>query len=167
MKLQIESTGDVKRIFDMVVNKYPDEFSFLVENAVFQFTARETPTYDEDGMEIAATAQRLSNRERDLYGSDFEICVYSEYWETLDDSRKERLIYHELLHCYVEPDEDDESYPKYDRDDRVVIGMIPHDLVVKTFKAEIEQFGLAEGDLKLAEFFYKAYKKYLNQNGRS
>lgn len=165
MKLEIEKSGDVERIFNSVIEKYEDEFGFLTENAIFQFTTRETPTYDEDANPIAATAQKLSNRERDLYGSDFEICVYWEYWESLTDSQKERLIYHELLHCYVDVDEEDETYPKYDKDERVVIGIVPHDLVVKTFKAEIEEFGLSSGDLQLAEFFYNQYKKYLEQHG--
>lgn len=164
MKLKIDKTGDVERIFKIVTKKYEDEFSFLCENAIFQFTTREKPLYDEEGLEIAATAQKLSNRERDLYGSDFEICVYLEYWETLSDVQKERIIYHELLHCYVYPDDEDESYPAYDKDERVVISMVPHDLVVKTFQAEIEEFGLSESDLSIAEFFYKQYKKYLDNH---
>lgn len=161
MKLELEKSGDVERIFNKVVEDYPDEFQFITENTMFQFTTREVATYDDEGRTIAATASKLSNRERDLYGSDFEICVYWEYWETLDDTQKERLIYHELLHCYVELDEEDESYPKYDKDERVVIGIVPHDLVVKTFKAEIEEFGLSYDDLEIAEFFYHQYKKYL------
>ena len=165
MKLQIEQTGDVERIFTRVIEKYEDDFSFLAENAVFQFTTRETATYDEDGQTIAATAQRLSNRERDLYGSDFEICVYLDYWETLTDAQKERLIYHELLHCWIAEDEESPGYPAFDRDNRIVIGITPHDLVVKTFRAEIEQFGLDNSDLSLAEFFYKQYKRYLEQHG--
>ena len=154
-------SGDVERIFNMVIEEYPDDFQFLTENAIFQFTTRQDPTYDDDGNTVAATAHKLSNRERDLYGSDFEICVYMEYWETLVDEQKKRLIYHELLHCWVEPDPEDDSYPKYDKDERVVTGILPHDLVVKTFKAEIEQFGLDSGDLELAEFFHAQYEEYL------
>lgn len=165
MKLRLEETGDVERIFNIVIGKYPEEFEFISENAVFQFTVRENPTYDDDGLPIAATAARLSNRERDLYGSDFEICVHLDNWEELTDAQKIRLIYHELLHCWIARDEEDEDYPAYDKDDRVIIGMVPHDLVVRTFKAEIEQFGLQEGDLQLAEFFYKQYKKYMKQHG--
>ena len=166
MKLQIDKTGDVERIFKIVTEeKYQEEFEFLCENAIFQFTTREKPQYDEEGLEIAATAQRLSNRERDLYGSDFEICVYLEYWETLSDAQKERIMYHELLHCCVYEDEDDYGNPAFDNDGRIVISMVPHDLVVKTFQAEIEEFGLSESDLKLAEFFYNQYKKHLEKNG--
>ena len=161
MKLQLETTGDVERIFNSVIEKYPTEFEFLTSNAVFQFTTREKPQYDDDGLEIAATAQRLSNRERDLYGSDFEICVYLDYWDTLSDIQKERLIYHELLHCYLYEDEENPSEPLFDNDGRLQISMITHDLVVKTFQSEIIEFGLSDSDLKTAEFFYRQYKKYL------
>lgn len=162
MKLELEKSGSVERIFNEVIEEYPDEFEFLSENAVFQFTTREKPTYDEDGQEIAATAHKLSNRERDLYGSDFEICVYLPYWDELADEQRKRLIYHELLHCWVAEDEEDATYPAYDNDGRIIIGIVPHDLVVKTFKAEIEEFGLQSGDLPLAEFFYNQYKRYLD-----
>lgn len=167
MKLEMEQSGDVKRIFDMVVEEYPEHFKFLTENAMFQFTTRADPKYDDDGREIAASAQKLSNRERDLYGSDFEICIYEEYWSMLTDEQKKRLIFHELLHCEVAADEDDDTYPAYDKDDRVVIYCVPHDLIIKTFKEEIIEFGLEGDDLKVAEFLHNQYEEYLQSKKRN
>lgn len=164
MKLAIEETKDVEKIVNKVTLEYEEDFGYLFDNCVFQFTKRADPTYDDEGREIAATASKLSNRERDLYGSDFEICVYWPYYETLTVEQKERLIYHELLHCYIEFD--DNGDPAYDKDERVKIGCVPHDLVVKTFKQEIEEFGLSESDLAVAEFFYNQYSKYLEEKAK-
>lgn len=160
MKYDLDKDNTIHQVFDKVVNANPDDFSFLIENAKFIFTFRNKPTYDEDGYEVAAYARRVANRERDIYGTDFEICVYAPLWEELSDKKRERLIYHELLHCRIDEDEDAPGIPAYDSEDRVSIYIEPHDLVVKTFQKEIETFGLEGHDLKVAKFMTNAYKAW-------
>lgn len=160
MKHQLDNHNAIKKIFDAVVEEYPDDFDFVVRNANFIFTFRDKPMYDDEGNPIAAQAKSVSNRERDLYGTDFEICVFEELWDTLTEKGKKRLVYHELMHCRVEPSEDSEDEPSYDNDGRVVTYIEPHDLIIKTFKREIEVFGLQQMDVDVARFMSVHYKKY-------
>ena len=159
----MDDTEEIRLVFDAVINDYPDDFEFLAKYAKFQFTFREKPTYDEDGQPIAATAMRLSNRERDLYGADFEICCHKETWDYYNEDMKERLIFHELLHCQVAHDEEDEEIPAYDNDGRVYIYCVPHDIITKTFKREIEEFGLVGSDLDVASFMHKQYELHTSK----
>lgn len=160
MKYELDNKNEIKKTFDAVVEEYPDIFGFVVQNANFIFTFRDKPMYDDEGNPIAAQARSVNNRERDLYGTDFEICVYEELWSQLSPAGKKRLVFHELLHCRVEPDEENEDEPAYDKDGRVVIYIEPHDLIIKTFKQEIETFGLQTMDLDVAKFLSVHYKKY-------
>lgn len=148
-----EKEYDVKDIFDAVVEKYHDDFADLVENCNFLFTFRDSKIFDDEGMEIAAQAKLISKRERDLYGYDFEILFYEELWSTLTRKQKMRLMFHELLHCQVDYDEDDNV--AVDKDGRVVTYITPHDIVVKTFQREIELFGISPADMETAVFFSK------------
>ena len=101
-------------------------------------------------MEIAAQSKLINKRERDLYGYDFEILFYEALWNELSRKQKMRLMFHELLHCQIDYTEDDEV--AYDKDGRVVTYITPHDIVIKTFKREIELFGIGSCDMENATF---------------
>lgn len=167
MKLQMDNKEVIKKTFDKVVEKYVDDFEFVINNARFIFTFRNKPIYDDDGNEIAAQARKVANRERDLYGVDFEICVYEELWNELSETGKERLVYHELLHCAVEmeldEDEEETGNPAYDSEGRVSVYLVPHDIVIKTFKKEIETFGLYGSDIGTAKFMALHYKNLVSK----
>lgn len=146
-----ENEYDVKEIFDAVAEKFHDDVADVVENCNFLFSFRDSKIYDDEGMEIAAQAKLISKRERDLYGYDFELLFYEDLWNELNRKQKMRLVFHELLHCQVDYDEDDNV--AIDKDGRVVTYITPHDVVVKTFKREIELFGISPSDMETAMFF--------------
>lgn len=152
-----ENEYDVKEIFDAVAEKYHDDVADVVENCNFLFSFRDSKIYDDEGMEIAAQAKQISKRERDLYGYDFELLFYEELWTQLTRKQKMRLVFHELLHCQVDYDEDDNV--AIDKDGRVVTYITPHDIVVKTFRREIELFGISPSDMETAVFFSKQLAK--------
>lgn len=156
-----EKEYDVKEIFDAVVEKYEDDFVDIVNNCNFLFTFRDSKIYDDEGMEIAAQSKLINKRERDLYGYDFEILFYEELWNELSRKQKMRLMFHELLHCQVVYDEDDNVAT--DKDGRVVTYITPHDIVIKTFKREIELFGLSSADMENALFLAKEVVKKRKQ----
>jgi hypothetical protein len=160
VKFEVDRKEVIKKIFDKVIADYPDDFAFVAENAKFIFTFRDKPMRDDEGNMIAAFAKAVSNRERDIYGTDFEICVFEELWDELTAQQKEQLVYHEMLHCRVVEDEEIEGEPAYDNDGRVIIYIEPHDVIVKTFKREIEVFGLQRRDLDVSKFLALHYKKY-------
>jgi len=135
LKFQKDQTGNLKQFFETVRNEYFPNLSYCKINYIF----RTVPKKDDEGMLVLGQARKLSNRERDLYGFDFEICVHKASWKGLNSYDKERLAWHELNHCIVKLNEDGE--PKRDKADRMVIRLKRHDLVIKTFMEEIEKYG--------------------------
>lgn len=156
-----EKEYDVKEIFDTVVEKYHDDFADVIENCNFLFTFRDSKIYDDEGNEIAAQAKTINKRERDLYGYDFELFFYEELWVSLTRKQKIRLMFHELLHCKVDYDEDGDI--AIDRDGRIVTYITPHDVIIKTFKREIELFGISNQDMQTALFLAKQLAKSKKQ----
>lgn len=163
MLLVQDKTGELERVYKRVVEKYEDDFGFLANNSNFLFTWRDREQLDDEGKPIAATARVINKRERDLYGYDFEINAHKEYFDELSETEKDRLIYHELLHCVVLPDEENPDYPATDNDGRNIIFCQPHDVIIRTFKKEIERFGLRGSDIDTAKFLAKQYRNYIKR----
>jgi hypothetical protein len=151
-----DDKGDLEKIFKPLIEKH---FPNLTQ-AQFIYTYHDKPTFDDEGEPIAAFARKIPNKERDIYGPDFEISVFQEYWITLSDKQKRRLAYHELLHPRIEMEDEDSDTPALDDNGRLITWIEPHDLVIKTFKQEIEVFGLSKGDVKVAEFLSNALATY-------
>ena len=95
----------------------------------------------------------MSKYEQDVYGFDFEISVCEDVWEKFNADNRERIIFHELLHCRVELDEADRIL--LDKEDRPATYLQEHDLSLNTFKKEIEKYGLSTGSLETALFLQK------------
>lgn len=132
---------EVVKIFEEIIDSdYPD----LIGNCDINYTFRTKSRTDDEGCLILADATKLSNRERDLYGFDFEICIHKKSWIELSDSGKRRLAWHELKHLVIKTDADDD--PKYDKAGRVQIALLRHDLVIRTFFEEIKRFGPTESE---------------------
>lgn len=80
---------------------------------------------------------------------DFLILVDRAIWDSLDDVRRERLIYHELSH--VQAKETEFGTPKLGQDGRPMLKLVPHDSEI--FHAELVRYGLevcGQEDLALA-----------------
>jgi hypothetical protein len=136
LKFETDPTGRLKRFCESVRNKYFPKLSYVHINYVF----RSQPKKDDEGFIVLGEARKLSNRERDLYGFDFEICMFKKTWKAANDREKERLAWHELNHLIVKYGEVEEE-PKRDKAGRIAIAMRRHDLVLRTFMEEIEKFG--------------------------
>ena len=119
-------------------------------SAEFIYSFRNNEKSDDEGKIIVAEARKIGNKEKDLYGFDFEINMHADTWASAREEEKYRIAYHELCHCRVELDENDE--PKHDESGRIVTKMEPHDLYIKSFKSEMQLFGISKDVEELAEF---------------
>jgi hypothetical protein len=119
---------------DVRVKYFPN-----LDQAKFNYVFRTTFKKDDEGRLVIGEAQKLSTRERDLYGYDFQICVHKKTWLSAEKTEKIRIAWHELNHCMVIYD--GRTQPKRDRAGRINISMRPHDIVLKTFQEELKIFG--------------------------
>lgn len=110
-----------------------------------------------EGRAILAMTTKEGARNRDLYGVDFRLTVAHNLWVELSKKQRARLIWHELSHMTIEYDED--GVPLRDNEGRIKLFIEPHDLVVRTFKDEVSQFGLKSDDVSTAKFMGAAYRK--------
>ena len=99
------------------------------------------PEFDnKDGGMIVASVRKLPTRERDMYRKDIELRVNYDHWQEMSESQRYRTIFHELSHVEIEVDEGFEVV--LDEDERIKFHTKGHDIVIKSFKEEIEIFGL-------------------------
>lgn len=87
----------------------------------------------------AEQAERLWNRGDD---PDFLVLIDRAIWSSLDETRRERLVYHER--CHVVARENEYGVPTLDRAGRPRLALRPHDAEV--FYAEILRYGAAVTD---------------------
>jgi hypothetical protein len=68
---------------------------------------------------------------------DFLVMIDRAVFESLDNERRERVLYHEL--CHVVPREDEFGIPKLGQDGRLLLKIIPHDF--EFFDREVRRYG--------------------------
>lgn len=103
---------------------------------------------DANGLLTLGRCRKRGDLDRELDEFDFVILLNKEAWQTLDDTQKQALIFHELCHAQVVIDSD--GNPKQDDRDRLVCRIRKHD--VEEFRLVTEKFGLWTQDLaKLAQ----------------
>ncbi len=138
----------LEEIFEKVKKKYHPR----LEPVSILYTFRSDPKFDDEDRLVGAEARKLSNRERDLYRFDFEICVHEDTWNSLGNKSKRQLAWHELNHCKVIYETDDTGTetqtPDRDKAGRIQIKLVTHDVVVTTFREELDIFGPFPGDAK-------------------
>jgi len=156
-KFEKDTTGELDRFFEKCKKKYFPYIKDVKINYVF----RRKNKKDEEGMIVAGEAKRLSNKERDIYGYDFEICIYKKVWERSNLREKNRIAWHELNHLIVYLNQIDKK-PMLDKAKRIRIGMRPHDVVIKTFEKELMIFGPEDYEIKAI----KSINKYLKKKRR-
>jgi hypothetical protein len=142
-----DESGELEKIFTKIIE---EEFP-LLKNARFLYTWRRDEKRDEEGQVILASARKLQNRDRDVFAYDFNIEVWKEYWEKISEIEKEKLAFHELLHCRIKLDE--YGAKTYDTNGRLSIFIEPHDIIIRKFKAEVVKYGLDEGDKNIISFY--------------
>jgi hypothetical protein len=134
-------------IFSKLVKRH---FAHL-KKANLLLTYRDGEKHDKEGNLILAEARKISSKERDLFGFDFEICMDADQWNKSNMADKYRVAYHELCHCGVEMEEGTNEVV-FDENNRLKTYMIKHDIFLTSFKNEIEIFGFDGADKDVAEF---------------
>jgi hypothetical protein len=154
-----DETGELFNIAKkLVTSKKSTEFAHLKKVRIL-FTWRDTARKDDEGRSVAARASKLGPQIRDLIGKDAMIEVFEDIWPRLSPKWRVRLIKHELRHINVVFDEES-GEPKYDKDGRIKIEIVPHDVVIKTFKAEILEYGVSTTDLPAVAFLADVHRKH-------
>lgn len=139
---QVDESGDLKK---MVLRVMRDHKKLrVITNLRFLFTWRlGDPEYDsKEGSVIIASVRKLPTRERDIYGKDAELRFNLDAWQRMSDKQRYRAVFHELLHVTVELDEHINIVG--DEDGRVKFTLASHDVLIRTFKEELELYGLPD-----------------------
>jgi hypothetical protein len=98
---------------------------------------------DANGLLTLGRCRKRGDLDRELDEFDFIVLLNKEAWQTLDETQKKALIFHELCHAQVVIDAD--GNPKQDDRDRLVCRIRKHD--VEEFRAVTDKFGLWTQDL--------------------
>jgi len=157
-----DKTKELRQYFIKVRERMPDDFAHF-NHVKVNFLFRDPPDTDSDGLGgetiIAGYAKKLGNKERDIYGYDFEICMAAAVWKEATKKQKFRLMWHEMTHCQIDYEED-EATPARDKDGRVRTWIKPHDVLMRTFYEEVEKFGLEPGERAQIEKMLESHEKY-------
>lgn len=136
-----DDQGMIERAVQKVMKDHK-EFQIL-QCLRFLYTFKcNDPQYDKDALPVEGFARKLSNRERDIYERDVEICVHQDSWVDKPKEQKYRLIYRLLLSINIEIEGKEELEIVTDDDGRVIFKIIPPDIVVRMYSKELEEFGL-------------------------
>jgi hypothetical protein len=130
----------------------------------FLMTWRDEPRKDDEKRICAARVKVLSPELRDLFGKDVHIEVCEAIWTDLDARWRQRIVKHELRHVKIAFDEDafndnGQRVPRYDKEGRIKVSVEPHDLVIRTFEADIAEWGLSQNEVDLIERLRPYYRK--------
>lgn len=169
MRFNRENTDALRKCFIWVMNKYQRHQQLLSAELNILYVWRIGEKFD-DGKRVYAEVFKLSNRDRDIYGYDARIEVDAELWPTLTKQQKVRIADHELMHIMIEREgeldddieensEDDTRDFRYDKEGRLCFHLVPHDVDIRRFTAEIMEYGLEEGEDELRKFLNTAYEE--------
>ncbi|MHA2063600.1 MAG: putative metallopeptidase [Candidatus Thorarchaeota archaeon] len=162
MKHWKDKSGELKKYMTYWL-KREKRFRPLVKyNMGLLLVWREEHEIDKDGNAVFGKASKLSNKNRDIYGVDFMLTFAKDLWDLGSVGQRKRVMWHELCHPQIEFD--DEGVPVRDNENRIKIWLAPHDLVMNTFRDEIDTFGLSAGQLEPAEILSKAYRAHMKAN---
>ena len=147
---------ELKKYFKMCLDKWPEFKPLKRLHFLFLWKLNE-PRFDEEGGFVVAQTRKLPVRERDVYGKDVEIEFCRQLWQDMNPKKRLRVMYHELKHICPELDENFNWI--IDDDGRLKFKLIKHDIVVKTFKDEVDEFGLMSNDVPAATILAEALRK--------
>jgi len=138
-----QDEGELQKIFDSVRDKHYPELNCLELQYVFRMKEKM-----HEGQLVYGSAEKISPRDRDLYGYDARVCIHKESWDDLNRSGKRKLAFHELMHFRLTPEDKampaDEHNVKKDKAGRICYTLRPHDFSLMRFTEELEKFGLSD-----------------------
>ena len=162
MKLTIDRTGKVERLFNKIIEEHFPELSVLK----FVYAWRDKEKLDDEGVPVLAEVYKLSAKDRDLWGFDVRLEIDEERWTEKEKSEKRSVAYHELLHIVLEYEEADpekgrsKKSLKMDNEGRVCFYLTPHDVVIKRFEKEMKKYGLSDHEERVRRLLNKIHKKF-------
>lgn len=169
-----DETGEIRKYARQIIkaakNTHVDDLVTTfwdLRRVKFLFTFRDEPRKDEEKRFVSARVKVLSPELRDLFGKDVHIEICEPTWRQLTVRWKKRLVKHELRHVKIDWDdkhfeETGERLAKTDKEGRLKVSIEPHDLVLRTFEDDIEEWGLSNVEFDLIRRllpYYRAVKK--------
>jgi hypothetical protein len=142
----LNTKAETTNIYNQLIKKFFPELKMLN----IQLAFRDKEKKDSEGQIIIAEAYKISTRERDLYGPDCGILMDYEIWDKSNKMEKFRVAFHELCHFSI--DRDDNGEVKMDDNNRIKVNIEKHDIIINTFKKEVEIFGFTGTDQDVATF---------------
>ena len=152
-----DTIGKISKIANRIIKEEPDYAPLKHLNILFVWKEGK-PSTDEDSRPIVACATVLPKKIRDLFGFDVSVEVNEDIWTRLTSDWKYRVCWHELRHFSVEMDEETHQ-PIRDKDGRILVHTKSHNIVVKTFKEEIEKFGVEVEEMDLFRYLKSVLKR--------
>jgi hypothetical protein len=159
IKYRKDQTGKLDRLVKRLIKQEPDYHNLRHLNLLLVWREGR-PKRDPDGGFIAAEASIIPKRTRDLFGFDAQIEFSEDIWNQLSSGWHERLVWHELRHLEVDMEEDETSgkqVPARDKEGRVVVYIKGHDIALRTFKAEIDKYGIDVDEVEMMKFISSRY----------
>lgn len=153
-----DNTGKLEKALQHVLQKYRPELGILR----FLTTWRYKEKLD-DGKVVEAEVFKMSPRDRDIFGYDVRLEIYSQTWHEMSKIEKIQTLYHELRHIqlnYLGVDADGNPVDvKLDKQGRISFKIVPHDIDFRRFHDELDLFGLLGDEKELITHLYKISRK--------
>lgn len=153
-----DNTGKLAKALEHVLKKYRPELGILR----FLTTWRYKEKLD-DGKVVEAEVFKMSPRDRDIFGYDVRLEIYSQTWHEMSKAEKIQTLYHELRHIQLNySGVDEEGNPadvKLDKQGRISFKIVPHDIDFRRFHDELDLFGLLGDEKELITHLYKISRK--------
>lgn len=153
-----DNTGKLDKALNHVLKKYRPELGVLR----FLTTWRYKEKLD-DGKVVEAEVFKMSPRDRDIFGYDVRLEIYSQTWHEMSKIEKIQTLYHELRHVqlnYSGVDEDGKPVDvKLDKQGRISFKIVPHDIDFRRFHDELDLFGLMGSEKELITHLYKISRR--------
>jgi hypothetical protein len=151
-----DSDGEIRAVAKTVIKRTPEFAPIREANLRVLFVWRDKPRFDDDNYPVAARVSILPSKWRDVLEKDVEVEVCVPIWKKLNKTWRERLIEHEFRHVEIEEDPEGNGFAK-DNEGRIKVKLIPHDIHLRTFSAEIEKWGFSSAEVVAAAFIAKRY----------
>lgn len=137
---------------NLILNKYPS-----VEPLKINYVWRNKPEEKSDNYIVKAMIKKYNTRDYGVFGFDVHLEVCARHWLIMSEKERVRLLDHELRHLSVRINED--GSPFKDSTGRIVVDIVPHDIVVMTFIDEIEEYGIGKDLEPLAKVILREHKR--------
>lgn len=156
MRFYKDTTGELERIANDLIGGKKELRNLKHINLLFLWR---------DGLKkkgskvIQGMASKLPPKTRDLYGYDASIEICSNSWVAMSNKDKRKLVYHELKHIEVETEEDGLTL-KEDKEGRIKIKLVEHDVDLQRFSSELGCYGLSLEEESVRQYLNDVHDKY-------